>query len=62
MSQHHVPQSSPALSVVLAGPGPYETICKTVQHLRAQTARDRMELVIVTPSAQRLHFDPAYPM
>ena len=59
MSQHHVPQSSPELSVVLAGTGPYETIRKTVQHLRAQTARDRIELVIVTPSAQRLHFDPA---
>jgi hypothetical protein len=58
MSQRNVPLDSPALTVVLAVPGPYETIRKTLKHLQAQTARDRMELVIVTPSAQHFRLDP----
>jgi glycosyltransferase involved in cell wall biosynthesis len=44
---------SPAMSVVLATER-YETIRKTVRHLRAQKVRDRLEIVIVTPSKDKL--------
>src|SRR5713101_2628928 len=46
--------SSPEMSVVLVTPDRYETIRKTVEHLRAQTVKDRLELVIVAPSAEQL--------
>jgi hypothetical protein len=39
------------MSVVIVTPDSYETIRKTVEHLRAQTVRDRLEVVIVAPSA-----------
>jgi hypothetical protein len=42
---------SPELSVVLVTPDDFETIAATVRHLRAQTVRDRLELVLVAPSA-----------
>jgi len=45
---------SPELSVVIVTPDGYETIRKTMDHLRAQTARDRLEIVIVAPSVQQL--------
>jgi hypothetical protein len=48
---------SPEMSVVIATPDRYETIRKTVQHLRAQTVNDRLELVIVTPSVGQLELD-----
>jgi len=35
----------------------YQTIRKTMRHLRAQTARDRLEIVIVVPSAGELSVD-----
>ena len=47
-------QATPALSVILATPDSYDTIRATIGHLRKQTARRRMELVIVAPSAERL--------
>jgi hypothetical protein len=49
---------APELTVVLPGELP-EMIAKTLEHLRAQSARDRMEVVVVTPSAARLGLDPA---
>ena len=49
--------SSPEMSVVIVTPDRYETIRKTVQHLRAQTVNDRLELVIVAPSAGQLGLD-----
>ena len=49
--------SSPEMSVVIVTPDRYETIRKTVQHLRAQTVSDRLELVIVAPSAGQLGLD-----
>jgi len=42
--------STPALSVVLATPGDYEMIRRTIGFLRAQTVVDTVELVIVAPS------------
>ncbi|HEY4281746.1 MAG TPA: glycosyltransferase family A protein [Chthoniobacterales bacterium] len=47
-------KKTPALSVILLAPDRYETIRRTVGHLRNQTVSDRIELVIVAPSAQQL--------
>src|SRR5215831_3174664 len=46
--------SAPEMSVVIVTPDGYETIRRTVEHLRAQTVKDRLELVIVAPSAEQL--------
>jgi hypothetical protein len=51
--------NGPALSVVLATPGDFASLLPTMHHLRAQTARDRLEIVLVTPSADRLRLDVA---
>lgn len=48
----------PELTVVLPGELP-EMIGKTLQHLRAQSARDRIEVLVVTPSAAGLGLDQA---
>jgi hypothetical protein len=47
----------PEMSVVLVTPDSYETIRTTMKHLRAQTVRDRLEIVIVAPSKGGLHLD-----
>ena len=51
--------SAPAMSIILATPGSYDTIRKTMSYLRAQTVRDQLEIVIVTPSAALLALDTA---
>jgi glycosyltransferase involved in cell wall biosynthesis len=43
--------SEPVLSVVIVADA-YETIRKTVRHLRAQTVADRIELVVVAPDGE----------
>lgn len=48
----------PALSSILITPDVYATIAKTMQYLRAQTIAKQMELVIVAPSADRIHIPP----
>lgn len=45
---------TPELSVVVATPDRYETIRQTIRHLRSQTVRDRIEVVIVAPSEKAL--------
>lgn len=47
------------MSVVLVTPDRYETIRTTMKYLRAQTVRDRLEIVIVAPSTGALHLDHA---
>jgi hypothetical protein len=47
----------PALSVVIVTPDRYDTIRKTVRHLRAQSVKDRLEILIVAPSAEKLDLD-----
>lgn len=42
----------PELSVVLVTPNRFDTIRRTIRHLAAQGARDRLEIVIVAPSAE----------
>ncbi len=44
----------PQLSVVLLTPDGYDRIRRTMRHLRAQTARAELEVVIVAPSRQQL--------
>lgn len=41
----------PEMSVILVTPGSYEAIRAVVDHLRAQTVHDRLELVIAAPRA-----------
>lgn len=50
---------APAISVVLAAPGGFAAVRTTVSSLAAQTIRDRLELVIVTPSEAALRADVA---
>jgi hypothetical protein len=47
----------PELSAVLATRRSFESIRKTVRHLRAQTVRDKIELLIVCPNKTDLHAD-----
>jgi glycosyl transferase family 2 len=47
----------PELSVVLFAPGNPETTAKALRHLGAQSVRDRLEIVIVTPALARLELD-----
>jgi hypothetical protein len=44
----------PAMSVIVITPDSYETVRKTIRHLRAQKARGSLEIVLVAPSALRL--------
>ena len=52
-------QRSPEMSVVIVTPDCYETIRKTIGHIRAQNIRDRLEVVIVAPSTDGLGLDEA---
>lgn len=49
----------PALSVVITTPEKYESIRLTVRHLRAQTVRDKIELVIVGPDESSISPPPS---
>ena len=50
-------QREPAMSVILATPDCYETIRKTMRHLRSQTVRDQLEIIIVAPAASAIKLD-----
>ncbi|WP_420455808.1 hypothetical protein [Rubrivirga sp.] len=49
--------SSPDLSVVLVAPNGMGSIRRTMACLRAQTARERLEVLVVAPSAELLDLD-----
>jgi hypothetical protein len=49
----------PVLSVVLVTPDDYETIRRTMEHLRSQTIANRMEIVLVAPGDDSLKTDEA---
>lgn len=53
------PDTAPRLSVVLATPGPFATLARTLAHLGRQTVREAIELVLVAPSRERLALDGA---
>lgn len=44
----------PAMSVMIVTPDNYEVIRKTMTHLKAQTVRELLEIVIVCPSREQL--------
>ena len=48
--------AGPAMSIVVVA-DQYETIRQTIRHLKAQTGREQLELVIVMQSAERLGLD-----
>lgn len=45
------------MSVLMVTPDDYESIRMTVSHLRRQTIKHQLEVVIVAPSADNLHLD-----
>lgn len=47
----------PALSVVIVAPKLFEHIRKTIRELKAQTIKERLELVVVVPSAAEVGLD-----
>lgn len=49
--------SRPSLSAVVVIPDIYETVRKTMDYLKAQTAVDKVEIVFVGPSTQQLELD-----
>lgn len=49
--------AGPQLSAILATHDTFNSIRRTVHHLRAQTAQNKIELVIVCPSATNLRLD-----
>ena len=46
--------SSPLISVILITPDSYQNLATTIRVLRAQTIRDRIEIVIVAPDSSTL--------
>jgi GT2 family glycosyltransferase len=50
---------SPEMSVVIVTPDHYDTISRTIRYLRAQTVGERLEFVIVAPSADTLEVNEA---
>lgn len=44
----------PSMAVITVTPDGYDPIRRTVAHLKAQTIRDRIEVIVVAPSAARL--------
>jgi hypothetical protein len=48
----------PEMSIVLVTAGGLESVDRTLQHLRAQSARERIEVVIVAQSRGEGEFDP----
>ncbi len=49
--------ASPAMSVILTTPDNYQTIKKTLSHLKKQSVRETLEIVIVAPSRAALGLD-----
>lgn len=47
------------MSVVVVTPDTYQTVSKTMRHLRTQAKREALEIVLVAPAAGRLKFDAA---
>ena len=52
--------TAPAMSVILATPGSYPDVARTIEHLRVQTVKDRLELVLVTTSEEQFGLDPSW--
>jgi glycosyltransferase involved in cell wall biosynthesis len=50
-------RNPPEMSVVVVTPDRYETVRKTVRHLKAQNVKDRLEIVLVAPAVAELGLD-----
>jgi hypothetical protein len=61
MSQENVAPNSPALAVVLAMPGPFVTVRKTLKHLQAQTACKLIELLTLVVEQPHLEAAAEHP-
>jgi hypothetical protein len=48
------PARDPALSIILATPDDYESIRLTMRYLRAQTVRERLEILLVGPTEEAI--------
>ncbi len=51
------PSGRPEISVIIVTPDSFETIRRTVEHLKRQSVKDKIELVIVTLSTDSLRVD-----
>jgi len=51
LEQANAQGRAPAMSVIISTPDSYDTIRKLVGHLRAQTAREALEIIVVAPAA-----------
>jgi hypothetical protein len=49
--------TGPSLTVVSITPDSYETVRRTLRHVRAQTARDVIELLLIAPARELLEAD-----
>jgi Glycosyl transferase family 2 len=47
-------RNSPQMSVLLLTPDNYQTIRKTIRHLKGQTVREQLQIVIVAPSRKEV--------
>jgi hypothetical protein len=60
MTQALAPAAAPELTVVLVTPGDWSILRGTLRHLRQQTVRDRIELILVGPDVRSFDdLDPA---
>lgn len=51
----------PKMSAVIVTQDRYETVRKTICHLRTQTVKNQLEIVMVTPSIHELDLNSSYP-
>jgi len=59
MTDTQPPSNSPALAAILWTPDCYATIRATIASLRAQTVCDRIELILLGPTAESLEGEPS---
>jgi glycosyltransferase involved in cell wall biosynthesis len=52
-------ESLPKMSVIVVTPDGYETVRKTIRHLRTQKVKDQLEIILVVPEAKGLGLDEA---
>ena len=52
-------RSGPDLAVVLVTPDDYGTVRATIDHLRRQTVKERLEVIVVAPAGRDVAADPA---
>lgn len=56
-SVQNKPSTRPALAAIVVIPDTYDTVRRTMSHLKAQTAAKRIEIILVVPSQQQLELD-----